>query len=167
MGLPADRHLTGPGHPGADETARGGLFWAALIVGWAAIAYGIAGGLDNARDTHPTEIVRWFLGAAVIHDGLIAPAVLLVGFAVGRLLPGPIRGPVQGGLIATAVLMLFALPLVRGYGVRPDNPTVVFRDYGPALLAVLAAVWVVTTAVAVLSYHRSRRPFTVTPPTMQ
>jgi hypothetical protein len=131
------------------------------------IAYGIAGGLDNARDTHPTEIVRWFLGAAVIHDGLIAPAVLLVGFVVARPLPAPLRGPVQGGLIVSAVVALFSLPLVRGYGVRPDNPTVVFRDYGPALVAVLAAVWVITTAVTVLSYHRSRRPSTVPPPTMQ
>jgi hypothetical protein len=156
MGLPADRHVTGPGPPGADEPARGRLFWGALIVGWAVIAYGIAGGLDNARDTQPTEIVRWFLGAAVIHDGLLAPAVLLAGFAVARLLPAPLRGPVQGGLIVSAVVVLFSLPLVRGYGVRPDNPTVLFRDYGPALLAVLAAVWMITAVVTVLSYHRRR-----------
>ncbi len=157
MGLPADRHLTGPGHPGGDEPVRGRMFWAALIVGWAVIGYGIAGGLDNARDTQPTEILRWFLGGAVVHDGLLAPAVLLAGSAVARLLPASIRGAVQGGLIVSAVVALFSLPLVRRYGVRPDNPTVVFRDYGPALLAVLAAVWVVTGVAAVVSFRRSRR----------
>jgi hypothetical protein len=144
--------MTGPGDH--QETGRGPLFWAALVAGWAIMAFGIVGVLTNTRDTRPVEWARWFLGAAVAHDGLLAPAVLVAGWAVGRLLPGPVRAPVQGGLIVMGVVALFAFPLVRGYGVRPDNPTVVFRNYTPPLLVVLATVSILTVALAILAWRR-------------
>jgi hypothetical protein len=144
--------MTGAGDH--QETGRGPLFWAALVTGWAIMGFGIVGVLTNTRDTRPADLARWFVGAAVAHDGLLAPAVLLAGTAVGRFLPGRVRAPVQGGLIVMGAVTLFAFPLVRGYGVRPDNPTVVFRDYAPSLLIVLATVSVVTAALALLAWRR-------------
>lgn len=139
---------------GQSETARGRLFWAALVAGWAVMAYGIIGALANSRDTHPSDLARWFLGAAVAHDGVLAPAVLLLGTALGRLLPARLRAPVQGGLIVMGVVVLFAVPLVRGYGVRPDNPTVVFRNYAPSLFVVLAIISLVTAGLTVRAGRR-------------
>jgi hypothetical protein len=144
--------MTGSGQH--QETGQGPLFWTALAAGWAIMAFGIVGVLTNTGDTRPGEWARWFLGAAVVHDGLLAPAVLLAGTAVARLLPGRVRAPVQAGLVVMGVVTLFAFPLVRGYGVRPDNPTVVFRNYTPPLLVVLAAISLVTVALAFLAWRR-------------
>jgi hypothetical protein len=154
--LAAEGDLTGAG--GHSQTVRGRIFWTALVAGWAVMAYGIIGALANSRDTHPSDLARWFLGAAVAHDGVLAPAVLLIGTALGRLLPGRLRAPVQGGLVVTGVVALFAFPLVRGYGVRPDNPTVVFRNYVPSLLVVLAMISLVTAALAVRAGRRQPHP---------
>ncbi len=144
--------MTGPADH--QETGRGPLFWTALVAGWAVMAFGIVGVMTNTRDTRPADLARWFLGAAVVHDGVLAPAVLLAGAAFGRVLRGRVRAPVQAGLIVMGVVTLFALPLVRGYGVRPDNPTVLFRNYTPSLLVVLAAVSIATAALAVRARRR-------------
>lgn len=148
--------MTGAG--GHSETTRGRIFWAALVTGWAVMAYGIIGALSNTRDTRPSDLARWFFGAAIAHDGVLAPVVLLIGTALGRLLPGRLRPPVQGGLIVMGVVALFAFPLVRGYGVRPDNATVVFRNYAPALLVVVAIISLVTAGLTVRAGRRQPPP---------
>jgi hypothetical protein len=140
------------GHP--LPSRRGRLFWAALVVGWGIMGYGFAGILANTRDTRPSDLARWFLGSALVHDALIAPSACLAGVAIARLVPGRWRGLVSGALVVTGVVTIFSIPLVRRYGVRPDNPTVIFRDYGPALLVVLAAVWVATGLLALLILRR-------------
>lgn len=143
------------GAEGSSGTTRGRIFWAALVAGWAVMAYGIIGALANSRDTHPSDLARWLFGAAVAHDGLLAPAILLIGTALGRVLAARLRAPLQGGLIVMGVVALFAVPLVRGYGVRPDNPTVVFRNYALSLLVVLTVISLVTAGLTV---RAGRRP---------
>lgn len=135
----------------------GPAFWLALVAGWALIGVGVAGALADPDLPRPAELARWLVGAALVHDLLVAPVVVLVGLAVARLVPPTVRGTVEGGLVVSAVVVLFAVPLVRGYGVRPDNPTVHYRDdYGVALLAVVAFVWAVTAAVAAGQRWRRR-----------
>jgi hypothetical protein len=140
----------------SDRPPQGRLFWAGLVAGGAVMAFGIAGALVSARETRPIDLARWFFGAAVAHDAILAPAAGLIGVALTRLVPGRFRAPVQGGVIVTGVVVLFSVPLVRRDGVRPDNPTVLFRDYGAALLVVLGGVWVVTAALVALSCSRRR-----------
>ena len=118
------------------------------------MAFGIAGALVNARETQPVDLAGWFFGAAVGHDAVLAPAACLIGVALTRLVPGRLRAPIQAGLIVSGIVVLFSVPLVRRYGVRPDNPTVLFRDYGPALLVVLAGVWVSTAVLVALAARR-------------
>jgi hypothetical protein len=147
-----------PAHGGLRERPPGGrLFWAALAAGWALMAYGMAGAVANTRDTDPANLARWFLGAAVAHDAVLAPATCLAGAVLSRLVPARFRAPVQAGLIVAGVVTLFAFPLVRAYGLRPDNPTVVFRHYGPSLALVLAGVGLVTAGLAVWA-AKARRP---------
>ena len=146
-----------PAHGDLKERTPGGrLFWTALAAGWALMAYGLLGALANARDTNPADLARWFLGSAVAHDAVLAPAACLVGVALARLVPGRLRAPIQAGLIVSGVVVLFAFPLVRRYGVRPDNPTVLFRDYESSLLVVLAAVGLITAALAAVTALRRR-----------
>jgi len=135
------------------------VFWAGLLVGWAVIAIGIRGLLvneDARMGTNPPGWLVLMVQSNLAHDIVLVPAVLLVGVGVARFVPPAVRAPVQGGLIATGVIVLFTFPFVRGYGIKPDNPTVLPQDYGRGLLLVLGAVWLVTAAIT-LGRLRLRR----------
>jgi hypothetical protein len=84
----------------------------------------------------------------------IATGALLV-----KRIRGPIRGPLQAGLIVTAIVVLTVWPLLRGYGLRDDNPSALPNNYLAGLVIVLVIVWSVVTVVAVrrLTVTASRR----------
>lgn len=118
-------------------------FWAAVVVGWAAIGFGVWGVITDGARTRPTNWVRWFLGSLVVHDLLFAPVVCAAGTLLARRLPSWVRAPVQAGLIVAGVLTLIAAPLIRGYGMRPLNPSLQPRNYAVGLgvsLAIVAGV---------------------------
>ena len=84
---------------------------------------------------------------------MLVPFVLVVGSFVARVVPAPIRAPIQAGLICSGVVVLFAFPFVQRYGA---NPSILPQDYGRGLLTVLTAVWIVTAALVVWSWRRSK-----------
>jgi hypothetical protein len=136
-----------------ETTSRRGLL-AGLALGVPLIAYGVRGVFVDAADTHPADMARWLLGAALVDDLVLVPAALLVG-TVGRSFTPPWAWPaVRGGLFASAVLTLVAWPFVRGWGRDPTNSSLLARDYGTSLLVALAAVWVVVGAIVVTRRER-------------
>lgn len=96
----------------------------------------------------------WFGGGIALHDGLLAPLVLLVGALVLRVVPAPARAPAQGALVITGTLVLATLPLVLGGGRISTVPSQQPLAYGRNLALVLLLVWLVA---AVLVLHRSSR----------
>lgn len=140
--------------PTADERP-GATFWIGLVVGGGVMAFGIRGVLMNARATHPTELVRWVVGADLLHDLLFAPVVIAAGWLVVRAVPRSWRVPVQAGLVACGVAALVGWAAWRGYGraTVPDNPTVQPLDYTTAILTVWAivgaivAIWIAIAAI--------------------
>ena len=62
--------------------------------------------------------------------------------------------PVAAALVVLGATTLLAVPVLGRFGARPDNPTLLDRDYPAGWLA-LAGVVVLTTVVA--SLVRSRR----------
>lgn len=125
-----------------------------FLVGAGMMAGGVVGLLADARDTHPTDWVGWFLAGLVAHDLVIAPIVFVLGALVAHRIKAPYRAPIQGGLFTSAVVVLFSLPLVRGYGRAPSNPSALPNDYGRNMVFVLALVWIV---VAIATYRSRRR----------
>lgn len=99
----------------------------------------------------------FLLAVLIAHDAVLMPAFLLAGHLVRRLVPGRQRATVQAGLIATATLTLVALPLVLGYGYRPDNPSALPRHYGWGLVAAIAVTWVAVVAVGLVHSRWTRR----------
>ena len=133
-------------------------FWIALALGWAMIAFGLRGLLHTGREVDKVGLARLFAVAAIVHDLILAPAVIAVGVAVSRLVPRGARPFVQAGLIISGCVALFSYPFVGGWGRQPDNPTVLPRSYATGLVAVLVVVWLgVAVAGAVVTWQRRRR----------
>ena len=155
---------TGP----ATDERPGAVFWIGLAIGGAVMAFGVRGALMDSRATHPTELVRWVIGADLVHDLLFAPLVIAGGWLVVRVVPRWWRVPVQAGLVASGVAALVGWAAWRGYGraTVPDNLTVQPLDYTTAILTVWAIVWsVVAIWIAIrAAVRRAHRPGTVPRP---
>jgi hypothetical protein len=125
-------------HRGGDVNAIRAVL---LTAGLAVVAYGST--LLGANP--PIVIVRilaWALGAAVIHDAVFAPLCALAGFTGRKLLPARWRAPMGVAGLCSVVLLLLAVPVYDKPGRRPDNMTVLNRDYHAGLWISLALVWV-------------------------
>ena len=134
---------------------RGSTFWIGLTIGWGLIAYGVRGVFVDASATQPVQLFAWVLGAAVVHDAVIAPLALAFSWLLSRLLTRPAASALKVGLATSAVLTAFSWALVRGYGRRHSLPSALPLDYGRNLLVAIAVIWV---AVAVYVALRSLLP---------
>jgi hypothetical protein len=140
----------------------GGAFWIALPVGAAVMAFGAIGLVGDAGLPGAIDVARWLVVADLANDLVLAPLACLVGAAVARLLPRRYQAPVQAALLASGVLLIVALPALRGYGRDevPDNSSVQPLDYTTATLTALAVVWAaaaVWLTVRFVSAARGRR----------
>ncbi|WP_116271843.1 hypothetical protein [Pseudofrankia sp. BMG5.36] len=125
--------------------------------GLAVLGYGIHGLLTMERATHPLQAARWLIGGILIHDLVAVPVTAVVGLLLTRLVRAPYRAVVQGALLVSAAVALASLPLWRGYGGSPDNPTVNPLPYGRNLAIVLGAVWAGAAALIAVRAARARR----------
>lgn len=149
--------LEGPGgdaHDGHGPSGR--LFWPAVALGWVVMTIGAWGLISDADKTQPGESARFVLGAAVVHDLLLAPFVVLAGWALAKVVPPRARGPVQAALIVSAVVALFSIPFVRGYGRVATNPSILPRNYIAGLGVILVATWVIAGFAVVRRWWRGR-----------
>jgi hypothetical protein len=137
---------------------RKAAFWLTAVAGWAVIGYGLRGLFDHHIDTRPTNLAKFAIGGALIHDLALAPLVLLVGVFVTRAVGGRWRAIVQTTLIISGCLALFSYPLVRGFGHANHNPTSEPYNYAANLCVVLGAVWSAATIAVLFKMKSSRRP---------
>ena len=130
--------------------------WAFYAGGTAMAGWGLLGLLTATR-SNPVAWLRFATTVVIANDGLLAPLVILTGVLVRRLLPPAHRGLIQVGLLITGTVTLVALPALLGYGRTTDNPSALPLDYGQGLLVVVACVWTVLGALALLGRARRAR----------
>ena len=97
-------------------------------------------------------LAGWMIGAVVIHDGLLSPAVVAVGWFIGHTVPARGRRYVQGGLIAGSLITAAAIPLILRAGQEPASKAILRQNFGgnlTILLGVVAAVSLLLYAVRV------------------
>ena len=133
----------------------GPRFWITAAAGWAVIGWGVYGIVSNSVDTRPANLVKFVVGGALLHDLVVAPLAIVAGVLVARAVPSRVRAPVQAALAVTAIVALFAWPLVRAYGLAANNPTSLPHNYGQNLLVVLGVVWAVAAGVVILRLKRA------------
>lgn len=121
---------------------------AIAVVGVAVGLYGAFLLLSRQDLDQLTNAAAWLVTGVVLHDFVLAPLVIVVLAAAARLLPRIARGPAVVGLVVLGSVTLLAVPVLGRFGARPDNPTLLDRDYGTGWLVVagltLAAVLVAT-----------------------
>jgi hypothetical protein len=81
------------------------------------------------------------LAGVVLHDLVFAPLSVALGFAGRRLVPQKWWGPVVVAALCSVVLVMLAVPVFDKPGMRPDNLTVLDRNYRAGLWISLAIVW--------------------------
>ena len=87
------------------------------------------------------RIVVWALVGVVLHDLVFAPVCVALGFAGRRLIPGRWWPPVAVAAFISVVLVFLAIPVYGKPGMRPDNMTVLDRNYPLGLSISLGVVW--------------------------
>ena len=87
------------------------------------------------------RILVWALVGVVLHDLVFAPVCVALGFAGRRLIPGSWLPPVAVAAFSTVVLVFLAIPVYGKPGLRPDNMTVLDRNYPLGFWVAVAIVW--------------------------
>lgn len=101
-------------------------------------------------------IAIWFIGALVIHDGILAFIVFGLSLVLRRKFSGGTLAIIQGALVIGALFTAIVVPEILKKNIGTANRTLLPLDYGLNLLlfyAVLAAV----TAAALVVHARLRR----------
>ncbi|AIU06252.1 hypothetical protein [Mycolicibacterium smegmatis] len=121
-------------------------------------------------DNPPVILVRivvWALVAVVVHDLVFAPVCAALGWSSRRLVPVRWQAPVALAALCSVVLALLAIPVYGKPGLRPDNLSVLDRDYVRGLWWSLAVVWLCVPAymggkaLKDVAFKRSRQPLPV------
>jgi hypothetical protein len=121
-----------------------------MTLGALGVLAGVYGGwLVLSRGHDLLNLVLWLAGGVVLHDGVLAMIVLVVGTVAVRLLPRAAKAPAVVGAIVLGSVTLLAVPVLGRFGARSDNPTLLDRHYtvGWLVLAGLVLVGVVTASL--------------------
>lgn len=126
---------------------RGGL----VIGGIALLAVG-AGKLATTSGDVATAaaVVAWLVGGVLIHDLVVAPLALALAAGGRRWLPPSWQRGAIVMLVIVGSMSVWALPVLTGLGARPDNPTLLDRNYAAGWL-IVAALALVASVVLVVS----------------
>jgi hypothetical protein len=130
--------------------------WLFVLPGLGAALYGVYGLLTAGSRVPLDSWLTCFVGSALLHDLVIAPIWIGLGWLGTRVLPPAARPAIVVGAAVTGFLALVALPFVLGVGADPENPSFLPREYGRNLLLVDAGVLALAAVWAAVATVRSR-----------
>lgn len=117
--------------------------------------------LLSREDLHRlVDVALWLGGGVLLHDAVLAPAVLVVSALAARVLPAAWRAPAVVVLVVLGAVTLLAVPVLGRFGARADNPTLLDRDYTTGWLLVAGLVVLGAAAGAVARRRRTPRATT-------
>src|SRR5262245_30176207 len=88
------------------------------------------------------RILVWAVVGVVLHDLVLAPVCVALGFAARRLIRRKCWPPLAVAAFCSVVLVFLAIPVYGKPGMRRDNMTVLDRNYPLGLWISLGVVWV-------------------------
>jgi hypothetical protein len=129
-----------------------------LLAGTGTIVFGGVQMLQLLLDrTAPVlGVGAWWLGGPLIVDLLVLPTVVIAGVAISRLVPVGWRRDIAAASALSLLVSLVALPFLTGLGRRPDNPSLLDRNYWAGYLTLVVLVWGVPLVLRLLRRLRPR-----------
>ena len=130
-----------------------------IVLGAVGVGVGLVGGwmlLDDGFEAL-RSVAIFLVGGVLVHDAVLAPLTILLGFLAFRLLPARVHGAVLVGFTVWATVTVVALPALSGQGVKADNPTLLPRDYLAGWLWFTVVVAVGVGAAVAWTTARARR----------
>lgn len=126
--------------------------------GAAAAAFGILRILQHPGMSHPLGLARWLIGALLVHDVVIAPVVLGVGWLLTRFVPPRARRFVQAALVTGGLVSALGVLLIWRQGTASATSlTLLDQNYAANLAALLILIAGVTAAAYLIARLRSSR----------
>jgi hypothetical protein len=110
------------------------------VLGIGVGTYGISQLLTQIPRQTLLLLALWLIGALIIHDGLLSPAVVGVGAALRRYVPDRGRRYLQFGLIMAAMVTVIAVPMIYRAHTQPPAKALLLQDFGINLTVLLAAI---------------------------
>ena len=134
-----------------------------LILGGAGILVGVYGLVQLAVNVPASSLIlvaAWLIGAVIIHDGILSPAVVGIGSIMRRLVPDRARRYLQAVLIVGAIVTLIAIPMIYRQGTQPPSKALLLQNFAAnltLLLGIIGAVLLIAYSVRV-ARDRSAEP---------
>jgi hypothetical protein len=125
---------------------------ALVLVGVALMAFG---GWLVVADNDPLQVAPWVLGPVLLHDALLAPIILGAVWLGHRVLPRYAQAPALFALVVCGALTAVAASVITRAGARPDNPSLLDRNYVAGYLAAIALTLAGATVAALLNRRRT------------
>lgn len=125
--------------------------------GVALLLFGVYRILQHSDRTNPRGLLRWLIGAVILHDGILVPSTMLIGFVLTRLVKPRARRYVQAALVASALITVVAIPLIYRRGSQPAVKALEQQNYGLHLAILIALVFGVAALAYAAQVLRDRR----------
>lgn len=133
---------------GSEDPIDRRIFYPFLLVGGLCIVWGLRQLVERKVPLLPFG--EWFVGAAILHDAVLAPAVIVTGWLLGRGVPRRARAPLTAGLVVAGAILLYSVPALLGDGAEAADPSKLPNDESRNVVLVLLAVVVVTALIVVV-----------------
>jgi hypothetical protein len=99
----------------------------------------------------------WLAAALVLHDAILAPSVVGVGWLLRRHVPDRGRRYLQVALIMIALVTLIAIPMIFLRGSQPAEKALLLRNYGANLVLMIGMIAVISLILYAVRVARDRR----------
>ncbi|MCU1413304.1 MAG: hypothetical protein JWN80_644 [Microbacteriaceae bacterium] len=126
-----------------------------LLLGLALLGTGAVVLAQEVKPTRYIGILVWFIGALIIHDGIIAPTVFLITVVMRKRLskvPTVVVAIIQGALVVAGIITLIVVPEVLKKWIGTLSSSILPQNYALHLGLFYAAL-VLLTALAVAFYR--------------
>lgn len=126
------------------------------VAGLTLLAYGAFQLITHVPPPLLLTVVLWLVAVLLVHDVIIAPSVVGLGWVIGRVPPRG-RRYLQTGLIVAAMITVVAIPLMVRQGTQPPAKAMLLQNYPLHWLLLLVGVAVVLGAAYVIRRARDQR----------
>ena len=130
---------------------------ALAIVGIGLATYGIGRLVVQLPVSTLVVLAAWLAAAVIIHDGVVSPLVIGIGWGLRRLVPDRARRHLQAALVVGGMVTVVAIPLTMRQFSQPPSKALLLQSYGwnlTVLLGLIGGISLVGYAVAVARDRR-------------